>query len=177
MTPEFERRLGDLAAGEVALCVQPSGQRIVDALPDAAFQNLLVVTTDGHLGKLETRIEERGGDPRRVGVVPVTGTEVDYDGPLWVTERVAPSDLTGVSIQFSKAFEHVEPETGWVVVDGVGVLSMYVAPERLFRLLDTLVSAIRARNAHGVLTTASGVLSEQASTQLRGLVDEEVRLD
>ncbi|WP_353634340.1 hypothetical protein ABSL23_15000 [Halobacterium sp. NMX12-1] len=144
MTPELDARLGDLGAGEVAFCTQSSGQRIVDALPESAFRNLLLVTTDGNLKRLERRVEERGGDPRRVGVVPVTGTEVDYDGPLWVTDRVAPSDLTGVSIQFSKAFEHVEPETGWVVVDGVGVLSMYVAGERLFRLLDTRGGGARA---------------------------------
>ncbi|CQH59654.1 uncharacterized protein HHUB_3030 [Halobacterium hubeiense] len=176
MSPELDARLGDLAAGEIALCTHSSGRRVVDALPESAFENLLLVTTDGNLGQLEKRIERRGGDPRRVGVIPVTGAEVDYDGPLWVTERVAPSDLTGVSIQFSKAFEHVEPETGWVVVDGVGVLSMYVAGERLFRLLDTLVGAVRARNARGVLVTAEGVLGEQATTQLRGLADEEVQL-
>ncbi|MCG1003835.1 MULTISPECIES: hypothetical protein [Halobacterium] len=177
MTPELDRRLGDLAAGDIAFCVQSSGERIVDALPESAFRNLLLVTTDGNLRKLERSIEARGGDPQRVGVVPVAGTEVDYDGPLWVTDRVAPGDLTGVSIQFSKAFEHVEPDAGWVVVDGIGVLSMYVDGERLFRLLDTLVTAIRARNARGVLATADGVLGERAMTQLRGLADQELRWD
>ncbi|MUV61382.1 hypothetical protein [Halobacterium sp. CBA1126] len=156
--------------------MQPSGRRLVDALPASAFGNLLLVTTDGHLERLEESIAARGGDPECVGVVPVTGTEIDYDGPLWVTERVAPSDLTGVSIQFSKAFEHVKPDEGWVVVDSVGVLSMYVSGERLFRLLDALAGAVRGRNARGVLATADGVLGEASMTKLRGLADEEIQL-
>lgn len=174
MTAEVDTTALELAAGEVALCVQPSGDRVVDVLPAEAFENLLLVTTDGNLKKLERTVEARGGDPRRVGVVPVTGTEVNYDGPLWVTDRVSPSDLTGVSIQFSKAFQHVEPGEGWVAVDSLGVLSMYVSSERLFRLLDTLVGATRGRNARTVLATAEGVLGDQAMTQFRGLADEEL---
>lgn len=174
MTAEFDTRTVDLAAGEVAFCVQPSGQGVVDVLPESALENLLLVTTDGNLGKLERAVEARGGDPRRVGVVPVTGTSVNYDGPLWVTDRVGPSDLTGVSIQFSKAFEHVQPDEGWVAVDSLGVLAMYASTERLFRLMDAVVSAVRGRNARAVLSTADGVLGERAAMQYRGLADEEV---
>ena len=174
MTAEFDTRTVDLKAGEVALCVQPSGQRVVEVLPDAAFENLLLVTTDGNLRLIERAVEAHGGDPRRVGVVPVTGTAVDYDGPLWATDRVSPSDLTGVSIQFSKGFEHVQPDEGWVAVDSLGVLAMYASTERLFRLLDAVVGAVRGRNARAVLSTAEGVLGDQAMRQFRGLADEEV---
>lgn len=176
MSVERDGPLAALAAGEVALCVHPSGQRVVDALPAAAFENLLVLTTHGDLRDVERTVRGRGGDPRCVGVVPISGTAVDYDGDMWVADRVTPGDLTGVSIQFSEGFEHVRPDEGWVVVDSLSVLGMYVEQERLFRLVDSIVTATRSRNARCVLATADGVLGERALTQFRGLVDREVSL-
>lgn len=176
MNAELESPLASLAAGEVALCVHSSGTRVVDSLPESAFENALVLTTDGDLERLERAVERRGGDPRRVGVVPITGSDVTYDGPLWTTPRVSPSDLTGVSIQFSEGFDHVRPDEGWVVVDSLGVLAMYVDQQRLFRLVDSIANAARGRDARCVLATAEGVLGERALTQFRGLADREVTL-
>ncbi|MFC3477275.1 DUF7504 family protein [Halobacterium litoreum] len=176
MNGEAATPFDDLSAGEVVLCVHPSGDRIVEVLPPAAFENLLLLTTNGDLRRLE-RIVSAHGNPNRVGVVPITGSSVNYDGPLWTTDRVNPGDLTGVSIQFSEAFKHVRPDDGWVVVDNIGVLSMYVSRERLFRLVDSVANAVRERNARCVLATARGVLGESGLAQCRGLANREVSLD
>ncbi|GGL25147.1 hypothetical protein GCM10009037_05880 [Halarchaeum grantii] len=166
--------LADLSAGAVALYTLPSGERPLSAIPRAGFENLLVLSTSADLERLERAVAARGGDPAHVGVVPITGTTVDYDGPLWTTERANPSDLTGISIRFSEAFAHVRPGVGWVVVDNLGVLSMYVSEERLVRFVESITSATRERNAHCVLAATEGVLGERTLARLEGLTDRTV---
>jgi len=166
--------LSDVDPGEVVLRVQPSGARVVDALPTSAFENLLVLETNADLRRIERTVRERGGDPSHVGVVPIAATELTYDGPLWTTERANPGDLTGVSIRFSEAFAHVRPDDGWVVFDSLSVLAMYVAPERLLRFVDAVVTAVRERNARCVLAVTRGVLGERTRAQIADRCDRAI---
>ncbi|WP_435099275.1 DUF7504 family protein [Halarchaeum sp. P4] len=174
MNTEHESPLASLEPGSVVLYEHPSGERVVESLPRDAFDNLLVLTTRGDLARLERTVTSHGGTPGRVGVVPITGATVDYTGPLWITKQVAPSDLTGISIRFSEAFRHVEPGAGWVVVDNLGVLAMYVEEERLYRLVDSIASAVRKRDARCVLATTTGVLGERSLARLRDTADEKI---
>lgn len=54
---------------------------------------------------------------------------MSYDGPLWTTDAVAPSGLTGLSMRYCEAIRHVEPEEGWVLIDNAQVLLMYADDE------------------------------------------------
>lgn len=166
-----------LHAGEQVLAVTGGSGTVLDSLPDEAFENLLVVSTSAHPTRLEQRVRTLGHDPERVGVVPVTGSSIEYDGPMWVAERASPADLTGISIRVSEAMRHVKPGRGWLCFDSVGTLYMYADPERVYRLVDSLVDAARTKDAHGVYCVARGTLSESEAESLRSLLDGEVQLE
>lgn len=165
-----------LAPGEQALVSVPSMGSPLSVLPDEAFENLLVVSATASPGKVETLVERRGGDPSKVGVVPVTGSQFDYDGPLWTTDPVDPSDLTGISIRLSKALEHVM-RGGWVVFDNVNVLLMYGREEQVYRLLASVIEIVRDAEACGAYCLVRDAVTDDTYSQFRDLCDTAVSAD
>lgn len=163
----------ELASGQQALVSVPSMQSPLSALPERAFDNLLVVSATTSPKKVEQIIERRGGDPSTVGVVPVTGSPSEYDGPLWTTDPVDPSDLTGISIRLSTALQYVS-QGGWVVFDNVNVLLMYAAEKSVYRLLDSVVSTVRGKGARGAYCLVRDAVTDDTYAQLRGLCDTTV---
>jgi hypothetical protein len=162
--------------GEQALVSVPSMGSPLAALPDDAFENLLVVSATAAPGKVESLVERRGGDPQKVGVVPVTGSPTEYDGPLWTTDPVDPSDLTGISIRLSKAMNYVM-QGGWVVVDNVNVLLMYGREEQVFRLFDSMVSNARQKEARGAYCTVREAVTDETFGRLRDLCDRTISVE
>lgn len=165
--------LDGLEPGEQALFQADRLTAVLDALPDAAGENLFVVSVTGP-SRVERAVTERGFEPRRVGVVPVTATDVSYDGPLWTAEPVSPSDLTGLSIEFGKGLRHVRPGVGWIVLDNLTTLLMYANEERLYRLLATLTNATRNRDARGVHSLVPNTLDDRTANRFRSLYDVEL---
>lgn len=165
------RSVDALDAGTQALFYRSGAQVSFGFLPDAAFENLLVVSTTALPSRIERAVDECGADPARVGVVPVTGSTVAYDGPLWVAKRTAPSDLTGVSIRLSEALRHVRPGRGWVVFDNVTTLFMYAQTDRVIRFLETVVEAVRERGGRGVYVALPGALAPESRERLEDIVD------
>ncbi|WP_135827543.1 DUF7504 family protein [Halorussus halobius] len=143
-------RLETLIAGEQVLVTTDGGTFELGALPDGAFENLLVVSVGTTARKMESRLRQLGRPLNSVGVVPVSPSTDDYTGPLWCEENVYPSDLTGVSIAFSRAYRHLREGRGWVVFDNLSVLLMYSRPERLHRLVDSFVRQCRSKGLRGV---------------------------
>lgn len=163
--------LAALAPGDQAL-VSVAGQQFqYDRLPESAFGNLLVLSVGRNPTKSQRTLEGRGVNPRSVGVVPVSGSDIGYDGPMWVSERVSPMDFTGISMQFTRAFEHSKPDEDWVLVDSVSILLMYADVDRVFRLLDSIAGACRAKNVRGVFVIDRNAVTEETANRLAGLVD------
>jgi hypothetical protein len=165
-----------LSPGEQALVSVPSMGSPLSVLPDEAFENLLVVSATAAPDKVEAIVRRRGGDPQKVGVIPVTGSQVEYDGPLWTTDAVDPSDLTGISIRFSKAMEYVM-RGGWVVVDNVNILLMYGREEQVFRLFESVVSSARAKEAAGAYCTVRDAVTDQTYSRFRNSCDRTVSFE
>jgi hypothetical protein len=165
-----------LDPGEQALVSVPSMGSPLNVLPDEAFENLLVVSATASPGRVEAVVERRGGDPNKVGVVRVTGSPSEYDGPIWTTDPVDPSDLTGISIRVSTAMEYVT-RGGWVVVDNVNVLLMYGREEQVFRLLDSVVSNAREKEARGAYCTVRDAVTDETYGRLRDLCDLPVAIE
>lgn len=163
----------DLQAGEQVLAVLPSLTSVLSRVPEQAFENVLVVSVR-HPRKVQAAVEDAGGDPRRVGVVPVSASPVDYDGPMWTAETVSPSDLTGISIRFARGMRHVKPGEGWVVIDGLGTLLMYTDDRSLYRLLAHIVGRSRDGRVRGVHGLAGEVVAETTLASLRDLYDRTV---
>lgn len=158
--------------GEQVLLLTPSTGSPLRALPAAAFENLLVVSIRSPK-RVERVVRECSGDPRTVGVVPVSGSESSYDGPLWTTDRVSPSDLTGISMRFSAGLEHVR-EDGWVVVDNLSTMLMYAPEERLHRFVDHLVKATRGSNARGVYAAVAEAVTPETRERFEEPCDRSI---
>lgn len=165
-----------LDPGEQALVSVPSMHAVLSSLPDDALDNLLVVSATTSPAKIESAVERRDGDPSKVGVVPITGSPTEYDGALWTTKPVDPSDLTGVSIRLSNALRHVL-SGGWVVFDTLNVLLMYADEDKVFRLMDSVVSNVRAEEARGVYYMVQDAVTDETYARFRGLADTVVSLE
>ena len=147
------------------------------ALPERAFDNLLVVAARDHPSKLERRLERVDHDPSRVGVVPAAPAAREYDGDLWTTDYVSPEDLTGLGMRFSDALQYVESGTGWVVVDSLGVLLMYADDSRVCRFVQTVTNRVRAKEVHGVYGVNPDAVADETYEQLRAMCDAEYEVE
>lgn len=166
--------LAELGPGTQALVFTPSLESALSHLPETAFENLLVVSTTRPPGKVEALVRGRGGDPNRVGVVPVSGSPVEYDGPLWTTSVVHPNDLTGIHDRFDRAMAHVKPGQGWVVFDNVNVLLMYAERSAVGQLVDSMVATTRERAARGVFALVRDAVTDATHERFAGTVDVEL---
>lgn len=166
----------DLAAGEAALARHSGQDSPVEHLPQRAYENLLVVTVAAPK-TVEAAVREAGGDPENVGVVPVSASPLSYDGPCWTADRVSPSDLTGISMQFARGERYLADGAGWVVVDGLGTMLMYAEEENLYRLLSHLISRARQRRLRHVTGLVGSVVSETTLARFRDLHDRSVSLE
>lgn len=164
-------------AGTQTLVRTPASADPLAALPERAFDNLLVVTTRDHPNKLERYLERTDRDPARVGVVPATPAAPEYDGDLWTTDPVSPDDLTGLGMRFSDALEHVESGTGWVAVDALGVLLMYADDSRVCRFFQTVTNRVRAKDVRGAYCVNSAAVADGTYEQLRAMCDAECGIE
>ncbi|NHX35069.1 MULTISPECIES: DUF7504 family protein [Halolamina] len=165
----------DLQPGEAALATLSNRDSPIAHLPPEALENLLVVTVASP-ERVERAVREAGGDPNDVGIVPVSASPVQYEGPCWIAERVSPSDLTGISIQFSRGERYLAEGTGWVVVEGLGTMLMYVEEAKLYRLLSHFVTRARGRRLRHVTGLVDEVVSSETLARFRELHDRSVSL-
>lgn len=170
-TPDSEASPLTLEAGQQILLERARSGPALEVLPDDAFANLLVVTTGDTPGQVETTLRERGVELRTVGVVPITSTILGYEGPLWTTDRVAPGDLTGISVRVSQGFPHLEADRGWLAVDSISTLLMYAEEDRVYRLFDWLVDSARREGISGVYTLQPDVVTDRTRRRFEGLFD------
>ena len=155
--------------------VSPNDEPLL-ALPPPAYQNLLVISTRRAPGRIETALQRAGYDPARVGVVPVSTAWSEYDGPLWVTDPVGPSDLTGIAIRVSEAAQHLAPGRGWMVLDALTPLLMYSEASRVHRFINTTMRNLSARDVRGVYCLCPDALDDQTVERFRSLCDNEIDL-
>ena len=166
----------DLTPGETALARLPTRTSPVEHLPAEAYENLFVVTVDGP-EQVEAAVRAGGGTPVNVGVVPVSASQVGYDGPCWTAERVSPSDLTGISIQYSRGERYLQDGSGWVVVDGLETLLMYADETKLYRLLSHLVGRARERRLRHVTGVTSDALADETLARFRNVHDRSLHFE
>jgi|GEM_PF-692667 hypothetical protein len=170
---ESDVRQLDLPSGSQALVLIPSLSSPLSLLPEAAFENLLVVSTTRSPDKIEQLVRDRGGDPNKVGIVPVSGSPVDYDGPCWTTSVVHPNDLSGIHERFERGMNHVKPGTGWVVFDNVNVLLMYAERSSVKNFLDSVAKGVRRRNAVGAYAMVPDAVADDTYETFVELFDDE----
>ncbi len=148
-----------LSPGTQSLVRMPSMRSPLWTLPPEAFENLLVVSATHPPSTVERLVVDRGGDPAKTGVVPVSGSPVSYDGPLWTSDVVSPANLSGIDDGVASALRYVKPGDGWIVVDNVNVLLMYASRTGVEGLVRSLLSQGRRRRARGVFSVVPEALS------------------
>jgi hypothetical protein len=160
--------------GTQSLLELPSMSTGIDDLPDEACRNLLIVSPWAP-SRVETVLRDRNIPVEGCGLIPVSGSPVRYDGDLWSTEPVSPSDLTGLSMRYTEAMRHVEPGRGWVLIDNAQVLLMYADASRVCRLLDRLTAQASERDVTGVLSVDRGAIRTETLSKLRTVVDRALK--
>ncbi|WP_053947503.1 DUF7504 family protein [Halolamina sediminis] len=155
--------------GRQSLVTIPSMSTGLTALPERGCENLLVVSPWAP-DRIESALRDRGVPVGNCGLIPVNGSPVRYDGPLWTTEAVSPADLTGLSMRYCEAMRHVEPGEGWVLIDNVQVLLMYVDADRAVRLLRRLTRQAHERDVTGVVSVDRSAVETRTIATLGQLV-------
>jgi hypothetical protein len=150
-----------------------SMQSPLAALPPAATSNLLVISAKSPM-TVEGRLRDLGIDPRNVGLVPLAAEDYDYDGPLWCPRTVRPNDLTGLSIAFTEALQHVVPGSGWILVEDLNILLMYASETSICRLLSHLTRRAKSKDVSGIYGVSREAVSDATYSNLRQSVDREV---
>lgn len=162
-----------LAAGQQALLSIPSVGTPLQYLPPGATDNLLVISSDSPDDVAET-LDGMGADVSNVGLIPVSGSRVDYDGPMHVSERIVPDDLTGLSMRISEALDALEAGRGWVVFDRINVFLLYADEERVLRFLDHVSATAHEAELRGLFCVVRDAVDEQTYAKIKRRVDREI---
>lgn len=162
-----------LAAGQQALLSIPSVGTPIQHLPPGATDNLLLISSDSPVDVDET-LDGMGADPANVGMIPVSGSRVDYNGAMHVSERIVPDDLTGLSMRISEALDALEAGRGWVVFDRVNVLLLYADEERVLRFMDHVAATAHAAELRGLFCIVRDAVDEQTYAKVKRRVDREI---
>lgn len=161
----------DAEPGQQTLVPIENMSSVVDHLPLTAFDNLLIVSPNAP-SRVERAIKRRGGDPSKCGMIPITGSKTEYEGPLWTSSPVSPSDLTGLSMRYSRAMQHVSSENGWFCFDNLQLLLMYADERDVHRLLSEMANRTRGRDVRGVYSVARDAVSDDTYEQLVSVFDD-----
>ncbi|WP_254271068.1 DUF7504 family protein [Haloarcula marina] len=162
-----------LEAGQQALLSVGSLKSPLSELPQSGADSLLVVSSTAP-ADLEDELATLDRDPRSVGHIPISGSDISYDGPMWTCDPLVPDDLTGLSMRLSTAMQGLEADRGWVMFDNLNVFLMYAREERVLRFLDHTMGLARERNLRGVYAVVADALDEQTYDVLRRTVDVEL---
>ena len=108
-------------------------------------------------------------------MIPVSGAPVEDTGPLTLSDRVVPDDLTGLSMRFTEAIETLPPGS-WVVFERITVLLLYADENRVVRFLDHVAGTVRDCEMRGLFCVDRDAIDDQTYATLRRRVDTETDL-
>lgn len=164
-----------LDRGTQALVSVSTMQSPIRELPPAAYDNLLVVSASAPEDVAET-LSTAGAPLSSVGHIPISGSETDYEGPMWVCDPLVPDDLTGLSMRLSRAFEALDDGMGWVLLDNLNVFLMYATEDRVVRFLDHTTTQAREHGLCGVYGLVRDAVDDTTYARLRRCTDAELDL-
>jgi hypothetical protein len=167
-----EERL-QIPAGQQALVAVPSVGSTLSHLPTSATENLLLVSSDSPEDVAES-LTGMGVDLANVGLIPVSGSPVAYDGPMHVSQRIVPDDLTGLSMRISEALDVLERDRGWIVFDRLNVFLLYADEERVLRFLDHVGATTRDAGLRCLFCVVRDAVDTQTYAKLKRRVDREI---
>lgn len=162
-----------LDTGTQALVAHDSLHPSVSVLPPVAYENLLIVSPRSPTA-VERQVEEAGGDIGCVGHLPLNSSPHSYDGPMWTANAIDPSDLTGLSMQYSRALNGLAADHGWMLFDDFNTLLLYNDADRVVTFLDYLTQKTSEKRIRGVFTVVRDAMDDQTYARLQNIVDTDL---
>jgi hypothetical protein len=159
-----------IVPGTQLLAAQSSTEPALSVPPAGAFDNLLLVSPNSPR-QVEVQLRDRDIDVSNVGLIPISGSGYGYEGPLWTTDAISPSDLTGLSMAFTRSITHLTRGHGWVLFENLNVLLMYADERQVYRLVDHLIQKTREREVSGAYTVVEDAIGEQTFARLQNRFD------
>jgi len=156
---------------QLLLSLDSMGSPLVQ-LPSTAYDPLIVVSSDSPADVAE-RVTDAGADLGTVGHIPISGSEIAYEGRMWVCDPLVPDDLTGLSMRLSRAFEALGGRGGWLLVTNLNVFLLYAAENRVIRFLDYITELAAEHGITGVYALVEDAVDPSARDRLRLSVDAE----
>ncbi|MBV0922822.1 hypothetical protein KTS45_01280 [Halomicroarcula limicola] len=161
-----------LETGQQALLSIDSMQSPLRELPPSAYANLLVVASTTP-ATVAGELSAAGADLRTVGQIPISGSESNYDGPMWTCDPLVPDDLTGLSMRLSRGLDALGAGRGWVLFENLNVFLLYASEDRVVRFLDHAATLARERDIRGVYALVRDAVDDETYARLRRTVDVE----
>ena len=159
--------------GTQVLLSASSMDRPIRRLAAIAEGPLLVVSSKSP-SEVAAELSAGGADLSTAAHIPISGAEVNYDGPMWVCDPIVPDDLTGLSMRLSRAFASLADGDACLVVENLNVFLMYAAEDRVFRFFDHVTTNARDHGITGVYTLVADAVAEDTTARLRASVDTEL---
>jgi hypothetical protein len=164
-----------LDSGAQALVSLSTMQSPIRELPPVAYENLLIVSTSAP-SEVADSLATAGADLSSVGQIPISGSESEYDGDMWVCDPLVPDDLTGLSMRLSRAYDALDDGRGWILFDNLNVFLMYADTDRVVRFLDHATAQARDHDLCGVYGLVRDAVEDNTYARLRQCTDTELDL-
>jgi hypothetical protein len=164
-----------LSRGQQGILAMSSVGTAFQHLPPRATDNLLIVSS-ARPDEVASTLEGMGVSLSNVGMIPVSGAAVEYDGPMAVSDPIVPDDLTGLSMRYAEGLDALQPGRGWVVFDRLNVLLLYAEEERVLRFLDHVAVSARDRELRSLFCVVRDAVDDRTYAKLKRRVDTEIDL-
>lgn len=164
-----------IEAGTQAIATARSMQSPIPELPPSAYNDLLVVSSADPVD-VESKLDLAGADLQNVGQIPISGAEIEYDGPMKTCDPIVPDDLTGLSMRLSQILESLGSRQGWLLIDNLNVFLLYASDDRVVRFLDHTMRSVAENDVHGIYTLVRDALDDQVYARLEQSSDVVVDL-
>jgi len=159
--------------GTQVLLSVSSMQSPLDRLPASACRNLVVVSSASP-GDIAERLTARGIDLRTVALIPISGADHEYEGPMWTCDPLVPDDLTGLSMRLSRAFEALGDGGGTLLVENLNVFLLYADESRVVRFLDHVTGLAADHGISGVYAVVGDAVDEETYNRIAASVDSAI---
>lgn len=139
----------------------------------------ILVSTNESAAEVISALEERNVlDSDLIGILDCTsGDEPRTAAAVPVAYLSSPADLTGISLEFAKLVDRLEPAELRVGLSTISTLLMYTDVETTFRFLHVFCSRIRSGGWLGVFTLDPAMHDSETTNTIRTLFDGEVAVD
>lgn len=144
----------------------------------ATGEAAILITTNESAETVLADVDERGVvDTDLIGILDcTTGADNRLEADVPVAYLSTPGDLTGISLEFAKLVDRLNPTELRVGLSSISTILMYAEVETTFRFLHVFCSRARSGGWFAVFTIDPEMHDDEVVNTIRALFDCEIRL-